>query len=82
MPNYYYSFMVEWGSWICGMGMLLLVMFCLIVGFVFYKKFCLYFSEKFDQEDNVDNPKEICKNRDANGEINRDEFLEKKKNRG
>ena len=75
----YYSFMMEWGSWICGMGMVLFWMFGLVVGFVFLKKLCPYFSKKSDQEDNIDNPIVILKSRYANGKIDRVEFLEKKK---
>jgi uncharacterized membrane protein len=69
--------MMEWGGWIYGMSMVLFWMFSLIMVFMFYKKICPYFSEKSDQEDNIENPKEILNNRHANGQIDRAEFLEK-----
>jgi uncharacterized membrane protein len=45
--------------------------------FTFRKKICPYFCEKSDQEDNIENPKEILNSRYTNGEIDRAEFLEK-----
>ena len=74
-----YSFMMEWGSWICGIVMVLFCMFCLVVGFMFIKRLYPSNSKKSAQEDNIDNPVEILKSRYANGEIDRVEFLEKKK---
>ena len=75
----FYSFMMEWGSWICGIGMVLFCMFCLVAGYMLLKKLCPYFSKKSDQEDNSDNPMVILKSRYANGKIERVEFQEKKK---
>ena len=71
--------MMEWGSWICGMGMILFWMFCLVASLMFLKQLGPHFGKKSDQEDNIVNPLEILKSRYANGEINRVEFLEKKK---
>ena len=75
----FYSFMMEWGSWICGIGMVLFCMFCLVAGYMLLKELCPYFSKKSDQEDNSDNPMVILKSRYANGKIERVEFQEKKK---
>ena len=74
-----YSFMMEWGSWICGVGMVLFCMFCLVAGYMLLKKLCPHFNKKSAQEDNIDNPMELLKSRYANGEIDRAEFLKKKK---
>ena len=77
MPTYCNSFMTEWGGWIYGMSMVLFWMFSLFMVFTFRKKICPYFCEKSDQEDNIENPKEILNSRYTNGEIDRAEFLEK-----
>ena len=79
MPTYCNSFMMEWGGWVCGISMVLFWIFSFVLFFTFLKKICPYFCEKSDQEDNMDNIKEILKSRYANGEIDRAEFLEKKK---
>lgn len=46
---------------------------------MFFKRLFKRNSEKPDQGDNTDKPVEILKNRYANGEIDRAEFLKKKK---
>ena len=79
MPTYCYSFMMEWGSWVCGICMVLFGMFFFVVGFISLKTLCPYLSKEFAQEDDIDNPMVILKSRYANGEIDRAEFLEKKK---
>ena len=58
MPNYSNLFMMEWGSWIYGIGMVLFGIFFLVVGFVFLKKLCSHFSKESDQDDNINNS--IC----------------------
>jgi len=79
MPTYCNSFMMEWGSWMCGMIMILFWLFSLVLFFTFLKKICPCFCEKTNQKGNMENPNEILKSRYANGEIDRFEFLEKKK---
>ena len=78
MPSYC-SFMNVWGSWICGMGMVLFSLLCLILAFMFIKKLYPGNNKKSEQEDNIDNSEVILKSSYANGEIDRVEFLEKKK---
>ena len=58
--------------------MVLFWVFCFILGFILLKKLYPHFSEEC-QEDTIDKPVEILKSRYANGEIERTEFLEKKK---
>lgn len=79
MPHFCYPFMKEWGSCVCGTCMVLFSLVCIIVGFMFFKRLFKRNSEKPDQGDNTDKPVEILKNRYANGEIDRAEFLKKKK---
>jgi len=77
MSTYSNFVMMEWGGWIYGISMVLFWMFSLILVFAFRKKICPYFGEKWDQEDNIENSKEILNSRIGNGEIDRAEFLEK-----
>lgn len=79
MTHYCYSFMMEWGDWICGIGMAMFWIFSLVVTFIFLKKLCPHFSKESNQENNGDKTIEILKNRYVNGEIDRVEFAEKKK---
>lgn len=79
MPSYYYSFMREWGSWICGMGMVLFWMISFVLGYMLLKQLCPHFSKKSEQECSIDNPMEAIKSRYANGEIDKVELQEKKK---
>ena len=55
MPNYNYSFMMEWGSWICGLGMILLAAFCLVAGLILFKKLFPHSGNGLDKENNTNN---------------------------
>jgi uncharacterized membrane protein len=79
MPHFCYPFMKEWGSCICGTCMVLFSLFCLILAFMFFKRLYPNNSNKSEQKDNIDNPEVILNNRYVKGEIDRTEFLEKKK---
>lgn len=79
MPCYWYSFIKEWGSWICGTSMVLFWMFCFVLGYMLLKNLCPYFRKKSGKDANIDNPVAILKTYYAKGEIDRVEFLEKKK---
>jgi hypothetical protein len=56
MPGYHYSFMMEWGSWICGMGMILFGILCLVMGLILLKKLYPHFRKEFDDKNNIDKP--------------------------
>jgi len=73
-----YSFMMEWGSWICGIGLVLFGLFSVVVVYMILKSLCPHFNKKPAPEYNIDSPLEILKSRYANGEIDKVEFLEKK----
>ena len=76
MPHFCYPFMKEWGSCVCGTCMVLFVLLCLLMVFIFFKKLRSDMSKESEQEDN---PEVLLKNRYVKGEIDRAEFLEKKK---
>ena len=56
--------------------MVLFVLLCLLMVFIFFKKLRSDMSKESEQEDN---PEVLLKNRYVKGEIDRAEFLEKKK---
>jgi Na+-transporting methylmalonyl-CoA/oxaloacetate decarboxylase gamma subunit len=51
MPHFCYPFMKEWGSWICGMSMVLFSLFCLVSAFMLIKKLSPSDSGETEQED-------------------------------